>query len=162
MPVVFVEVTDAEELDHVPWGWIRESMFPYNCLLTPVFLSRNGKEKSRIKKAWERLMKEQKIPSMPEEIKEHEPLSRTTLSKAGIFPIKANIQQGGELTYNLYLKPPEGLTIEESELFHYHRDKLAVTVQKGKVIRAGQEIAYRPGSGEHVKISTPAYFKLAD
>ncbi|GLB57985.1 hypothetical protein [Cytobacillus sp. NCCP-133] len=162
VPVVFVEVTDAEELEHVPWGWVRESMFPYNCLISPIFLSRNGKEKSRIKKVWERFMKEQKIPSITEEIKEHEPLSRAILSKAGIFPVKGMIQQGGELTYNLYVKSGEGIPIEESELFHYHRDKLAVTVQKGKVIRAGQEIVFYPGYGEHVKINTPAYFKLAD
>ncbi len=162
VPVIFVEVTDAEELEHVPWGWVRESMFPYNCPLAPVFLGRNGKEKSRIKTVWDKWMKEQKIPSMPEEIMEHEPLSRRILSKIGIYPIKGNIQQGGELTYNLYLKPSEGLTIEESGLFHYHRDKLAVTVQKGRVIRAGQEIAFRPGFGEHIIINTPAYFKMAD
>ncbi|MBT2690021.1 hypothetical protein J7I93_17780 [Bacillus sp. ISL-47] len=162
VPVVFVEVRDTQELEQVPWGWIRESMFPYNCPLAPVFLGRNEKEKSRIKRVWDRLMKEQKIPSMPDELKEHEPLSRTILSKAGIYPLKGNIQQGGEATYNLYLKPSEGLTIEESELFHYHRDTLAVTVQRGKVVRAGQEVVFRSGFGDHIKINTPAYFKIDD
>lgn len=162
VPVVFIEVTDAQELEQIPWGWIRESMFPYNCPLAPVFSGRNENEKRRIKIVWEKVMKEQKIPSIPEELKEHEPLSRSILSKAGIYPLKGNIQQGGEITYNLYLKNDGDLNIEESELFHYHRDKLAVTVQKGKVIRAGKDVAFRPGCGEHVIITTPAHFKIAD
>ncbi|MCS0786932.1 hypothetical protein NX021_02030 [Cytobacillus firmus] len=162
VPVVFVEIQDAKELEAVPWGWLREAMFPYNCPLSPIFASRNEKEKSRINTLWKKMMQEQKIPSMPNELNEHEPLSRSVLSKAGIYPLKGNIHQGGEISYNLYEKPGQGLTVEESQLFHYHRDKLAVSVLRGKVIRAGQEVVFRSGSGEHVKISTPAYFKIAD
>ncbi|KON87241.1 hypothetical protein AF332_10700 [Sporosarcina globispora] len=162
VPVVFVEIGDIQELESVPWGWLRESMFPYNCPLAPIISGRNEKEKSRMITVWKKLMQEQKIPSMPNELKEHEPLPRTILSKAGIYPIKGNIQQGGEVSYNLYEKPAGGLTVEESQLFHYHRDKLAVTVLRGKVIRAGQEVSFRSGSGEYVKINTPAYFKIAD
>lgn len=162
VPVVFVEIQNAQELEQVPWGWLREAMFPYNCPLAPIFGGRNEKEKSRIKTVWAKLMQEEKIPSVPNELMEHEPLSRSVLSKAGIYPLKGNIHQGGEVSYNLFKKPEEGLTVEESQLFHYHRDKLAVTVLKGKVIRAGQEVIFRSGFGEHVKISTPAYFKIAD
>jgi hypothetical protein len=162
VPVVFVEIQDAKELEQVPWGWLREAMFPYNCPLAPIFAGRNEKEKGRINTIWTKMMKEEKIPSMPNELIEHEPLSRSVLSKAGIYPLKGSIHQGGEVSYNLYEKPEEGLTVEESQLFHYHRDKLAVTVVKGKVIRAGQEVIFRSGFGEHVKISTPAYFKIAD
>ena len=67
---------------------------------------------------------------------------------------------GTELSYNLYLKSREIKNVDEVKLFHYHSDRLVVTVHKGKVIRAGEEVLFKPGYGEYVKVRTPSYFSL--
>ena len=35
IPALLVEFNDAEELEQIPWGWIREALFPYNSPFIP-------------------------------------------------------------------------------------------------------------------------------
>ncbi|MBU8879090.1 hypothetical protein BGM26_08845 [Bacillus sp. FJAT-29790] len=158
VPAVFVEIKNANELYNIPWGWIREAIFPYNSPLIPIFSSMNEREEKQAKTEWKKVMGEEKIPSVKDEIKENEPIPYPVLSKIGIFPLKSSIQQGRELSYNLYMKSGEIINIEEPDLFHYHRHKLVVTVHKGEVIRACDHVVFRPGFGEHVKINIPSFF----
>ncbi|KAB2338315.1 hypothetical protein F7731_01760 [Cytobacillus depressus] len=160
IPAIFVEVDQVDELNHIPWGWLRDAMFPYNSPLIPIFLHANERDKSHAEKEWNRVMETEKMPYVKDELLEKEPISHSTLSKIGVYPFKASIHQGCELSYNLYLKSREFRKIEEEQLFHYHRNKLVVTVHKGDVIRAGEKLFFRPGSGEHVKINTPSFFKI--
>ena len=103
-------------------------------------------------------MKKEKIPAIYEEIKESRPLSRAILKKTGIFPQKANLQSGCELSYNLYHKSVKTNQLDEDGLFSTQNENLAVTVDKGRVLRAGNEVYYRPGKGENVIINTPGFF----
>ncbi len=160
VPAIFVEIQQMDELYQLPWGWIREAMFPYNSPLIPVFLTDNLREKKQFQLKWQKLMEEEKIPFIENELNEDEPLANSILAKIGIYPFKGNIQHGQELSYNLYMKSTEIEMIEEMELFSYHNNKLAVTVHKGEVIRANEQILFRPGFGEHVKIKTPSYIKI--
>lgn len=158
VPAIFVEINHVDELYEIPWGWMREAMFPYNSPLIPIFVNSDEKEKKHVKMEWVKVMEEVKIPFVKNELNENEPLPFAVLAKIGIFPIKSSIQQGCELSYSLYLKSSEIRNIEGSELFHYHRDKLVVTVHKGEVIRANENVLFRPGFGEHVRITTPSFF----
>lgn len=160
VPAIFVEVHHKDELDALPWGWLREAMFPYNSPLIPIFVNDNEKERNELKIIWKRVMQNEKIPSINDEIGENEPIPYPVLKKIGIYPKKSSIHQGLELSYNLYLKSREIRNIEEVELFHYHRHMLVHTVHKGEVIRAQENIDFRPGFGEHVKITTPSYFTI--
>ena len=63
-----------------------------------------------------------------------------------------------EVSYNLYLKVREIMNVDEVTLFHYHSDRLVVTVHKGKVVRAGEKVLFKPGNGEYVRVRTPSYF----
>jgi len=67
---------------------------------------------------------------------------------------------GTELSYNLYVKGREIKKVDEAGLFHYHSDRLVVTVHKGKVVRSGNKVLFKPGNGEHVKVITPSFFSL--
>ncbi|MEH7125292.1 hypothetical protein V7127_18935 [Bacillus sp. JJ1773] len=156
VPAIFVEINQVYELFNLPWGWLREAMFPYNSPLIPIFMNANKQDANE----WKRLMKEEKIPFVQEELQEDKPIPKDVLCKMGIYPFKASIYQGCELSYNYYLQSREIRKIEESQLFHYHRDKLVITVQNGFVIRSGHDVVYRPGYGKHVKIKTPSFFKI--
>ena len=156
IPAIFVDVYQMDELYDLPWGWLREAMFPYNSPLIPIFMNAN----KQIANEWNRLMKEEKLPFVQEELTEDQPIPHAILSKIGIYPFKATIYQGCELSYNFYLQSREIRKIEESQLFHYHRDKLVITVQNGDVIRSGSDVVFRPGYGKHVKIKTPSFFKI--
>lgn len=161
IPAIFVVIENEKELFDLPWGWIRESLFPYNCPLIPIFPSgNNNKETQQIKGYWKRITTEAKIPSVVNEMPEKEPISKRILAKIGIFPLKSNIQQGGEVSYNFYMVNDEDSQVEELELFHYYSHRLVVTVHKGKVIRSGDEVIFHSGYGEHVKIKTPSFYIL--
>ncbi|PLR99738.1 hypothetical protein [Bacillus sp. T33-2] len=159
VPAVFVEISDLDELRKIPWGWLREAMFPYNSPLVPMFLwTKNNKEKRQAAGFWKGIMKAEKIPSIFDEIRQNEPLKKSVLMKTGIFPRKSHLHNGGEISYNFYLKSNETVKANEKELFFGHQASLAVTVHKGNVVRAGGQVFYRPGTGENVQIRTPAFF----
>ncbi|WP_445492208.1 hypothetical protein [Niallia sp. 03133] len=160
IPAVFVEIKEKKDLYKVPWGWIKESMFPYNCPLVPVLLIKDEQEKRKTLDAWAAIMRDAKIPSVPEEVTEGEVISYSTLIKIGIYPFKGNIYQGGDVTYNLYEKNRQILNIEQNELFHYHSDRIQFTIHKGVCIRAGEKVYFRPGFGEQIEVKVPSFFAI--
>jgi hypothetical protein len=157
---IFVEITDPNKLDEVPWGWIKDTLFPYNCPMIPVISSFLKKELKIVLSKWKHIMEKEKIPAIYDELQENEPLPVSVLNKIGIYPRKASLIHGTELSYNLYLKGRELMNVDEVSLFHYHIDRLVVTVHKGKVVRAGEKVFFKPGNGEYVKVLTPSYFSL--
>jgi hypothetical protein len=160
VPAIFIEVCDIEDLKEIPWSWIRESLFPYNSPLIPIISNGQKKEAKNVMSKWKVIMEKEKIPAVYEEVEENQPLSISQLNKIGLYPQKASLMHGTELSYNLYLKGREIKNVDEVSLFHYHNDRLVITVHKGKIIRAGDEVLYKPGSGEYVKVKTPSFFSL--
>jgi hypothetical protein len=160
IPAIFIDVEDLDELTNIPWGWIREALFPYNCPLVPLISNDLKKEARRALSKWKDIMETEKIPAILEDMKENQPLSIPVLNKIGLYPQKASLLHGAEVSYNLYLKAREIINVDEVELFHYHSDRLLVTVNKGKVVRAGEEVLFKPGYGEYVRVRTPSYFAL--
>jgi hypothetical protein len=160
IPAIFIEVEDLDELTNIPWGWIREALFPYNCPLVPIISNHLKKDVKRALSKWKDIMENEKIPAILEEMQEDQPLSVPVLNKIGLYPQKASLLHGAEVSYNLYLKAREIINVDEVELFHYHSDRLLVTVNKGKVVRAGEEVLFKPGYGEYVRVRTPSYFAL--
>ena len=160
IPAVFVELRELDELDQIPWGWIREAMFPFNSPLIPLISSSQKKEARLVLSKWKDRMMTERIPALYEVLEENNPLSIPVLNKIGLYPQKGSLMTGTELSYNLYLKDREIRKVDEESLFHYHSNRLVVTVHKGKVIRSGDKVLFRPGSGEFVKVRTPSYFSL--
>jgi hypothetical protein len=160
VPAIFIDVDDFGELTNIPWGWIREALFPYNCPLVPIISNEGKKEARSAVSKWKGIMEKEKIPALYEELVENQPLSNKVLNKIGLFPQKASLLHGAEVSYNLYLKAREIMNVDEAALFLYHSNRLVVTVNKGKVIRAGKEVLFKPGYGEYVRVRTPSYFAL--
>jgi hypothetical protein len=160
IPAIFIDVGDLDELTNIPWGWIREALFPYNCPLVPLISNHLRKDARRALSKWKDIMENEKIPAILDELKENQPLSVPVLNKLGLYPQKASLLHGAEVSYNLYLKAREIINVDEVELFHYHSDRLLVTVNKGKVVRAGEEVLFKPGYGEYVRVRIPSYFAL--
>lgn len=158
IPALFFSFSSIAELDDIPWGWIREAIFPYHCLFIPIFSTSSESEKHRLKLHWSLYMTEQKIPHLVDELKEGEPLAWHVLEKVGISPLKSHIHPGAEVSYNLYVSTDYRNMFDETELFIYDYNRLHVTVHKGTVIRAGDCVWIRPGFGEHVSIKLPRYF----
>lgn len=154
IPVIFVHIQDTKQLKEIPWGWIKEAMFPYKSLLIPIFNDENKEERER----WKKTLHAVKIPYLEQNLKSHTPISKSVLRQMGIIPFKSHLYPGAEVSYNLYFMEGANKLIEESELFFYHDNQLKVTVHKGSIIRAGEEIQFRPGFGELVIIKTPSFF----
>lgn len=157
VPAIFLEIDDISILAKMPWGWIKEALFPFNCPIIPVFPENKYKKERHKFNAWSELVKKEKIPAVCEDLSDAAPVSRSILKKTGIFPVKSNLHNGGELSYNLYEINEETKHRDEYGLF-FKAQHLAVTVDKGKVLRAGNEVYYRPGKGENVIIKTPGFF----
>ncbi|MDF2902589.1 MAG: hypothetical protein K0S25_227 [Bacillus sp. (in: firmicutes)] len=160
IPAIFVEIEDVTELYMVPWGWVREALFPYNCPLIPIFTKDEGKAKQQLINTWRKITQTEKIPSLADEISEHQPIPKQILAKIGIYPLKSNLLHGGELSYNFYLMDHEKRQISELEMFHYHNHRLVVTMHKGHIIRAGEKAMFRSGFGEQVMINKPSFYLL--
>ncbi|ESU30365.1 hypothetical protein G3A_22505 [Bacillus sp. 17376] len=158
VPAIFLEIDEMNSLKTMPWGWIKEALFPYNCPVIPILPeSKHNKGRQLQLNVWSDLMKKEKVPAVYEDLANPGPVSRSILKKTGIFPEKSNLHSGGELSYNLYNISPETKYRDEHGLF-FQSNHLEVTVDKGKVIRAGAEVYYRPGKGENVIIKTPGFF----
>ncbi|MEH7075202.1 hypothetical protein [Neobacillus drentensis] len=159
IPAIFVDLSSIDELEKVPWGWIREAMFPYNSPLIPIISSIEKKEVKSVLSKWKGIMKRENIPALYEELAENQLLSIAVLNKIGLYPQKASLMCGNEVSYNLYTKRKDK-NVDDVNLFHYHSNRLAVTVHKGTVMRAGDNVLFKPGYGEHVRVQTPSYFSL--
>ncbi|KAB7672938.1 hypothetical protein [Bacillus sp. B1-b2] len=160
IPVIFVEVEEGKELYDIPWGWIKDSLFPYNAPLVPVFTSTNEEKKKLAQSLWSRLMRDIKIPSVQQELENGIPLSYEILVKTGIYPFKGSINQGGEVSYNLLPLDSANRFVDESELFLYHYDSILATIHKGTCIRALDKVFYRPGYGEQLEVKVPSFLRI--
>lgn len=160
VPAIFLELHNNEELDHIPWGWIREAMFPYNSPLIPLISSSLKKETKHPLAKWKVTVQNERIPALYEDLEENQPLTVPVLNKIGLYPQKGSLMCGMEVSYNLYLKGREMTNADDENLFHHHLNRLVVTVHNGKVVRADKEVLFKPGNGKHVRIRTPSYFTL--
>ncbi|MBV7507129.1 hypothetical protein KW850_17850 [Bacillus sp. sid0103] len=160
VPAIFVDLQTHEELEQIPWGWIKDAMFPFNCPLIPIISSAEKKEVKSVLSKWKGTMNRENIPALYEEIEENTPLTISVMNKIGLYPQKASLMSGTEVSYNLYTKIIESRNVDDMNLFHYHSDRLVVTVHKGAVLRAGNDVIFKPGYGEHVRVRTPSFFSL--
>ncbi|WAA10565.1 hypothetical protein [Fervidibacillus albus] len=151
IPAVFVEFEDKRDLYKIPWGWIREALFPYNCPLIPIPL----KDRSLLD-SWQFVMNKEKIPHIHEPLSEETPIPLEVLKKIGIYPLKGYLQTGGELSYNLFLT---NMNSEIEPTVIVERTHPAITVHKGDLIRVNKKIFYNPNKGEELIINRPSFFQ---
>ena len=158
VPAILVELHDREEIASIAWSWIRDALFPYNSPIIPAVNMEDERAKKGLLAFWKDTMAKEKISALNEQLPEKLPLTAGVLNKIGIYGKSSNMNHGGEVSYNLYFTSKKVNNVDTQQLFLYHSDRLAVTVHKGKVIRAGKQLHYMPGYGEYVQVVTPSYY----
>ncbi|WP_062356359.1 hypothetical protein [Bacillus kwashiorkori] len=155
IPAIFIEFNDVRDLYKIPWGWIREALFPYNCPLIPVV---HGEEsvKKKLLQTWVTILQREKIPHIEHPLQEMSKLSLSVLKKIGIYPLKGYLQAGGELSYNLYIQKGD---IKEKSQQSIDNLQLVITVHKGEVIRVDKKIYYNQKKGSELIIKRPSFFQ---
>ncbi|MEK5523319.1 hypothetical protein [Heyndrickxia sp. FSL W8-0423] len=153
--IIFVELDDESLISQMPWGWIREAMFPYNPILIPAGLPNKDTKRKTIIKKWNEVLDEAKIPRLFDEIQEKTPISVKNLKKFGLYPKRGDLHIGGEINYNLYFK---NKIVAEQKGIHYDYDRLAIMVHKGRVVTSENAVAFRPGCGEEIIINRTSLF----
>ena len=154
VPVVFIRTDSEKDLLNIEWGWIKQAIFPYNSRLAVI---PEGVHAQRILKIWKEMMKKEKIPSLANPVPEKKPIGNMVLKKVGIIPKISGLRQGGELSYNLYLKDTVTNNLNEQELYATRNSHLMYTVHKGKVVRAGGLFLGEAGNGERIEIRIPSF-----
>jgi hypothetical protein len=156
IPVIFVDLAE-KDIDSIAWGWIRDALYPYYLSLVPIWS--DDLTKGKLKKqseSWKEVMKEERIPTVPECPPTGEPLSMNVLRKIGISPLKGEIRIGGDVDYNLYeIKSREFANPEE---VNYDMNKPIITVHKGRNIKVNHQFNINPGYGERVNIKVPGFY----
>ncbi|MET3696108.1 hypothetical protein SAMN05877753_102359 [Bacillus oleivorans] len=153
---IFVEITDETDLYRIEWGWMRDAMFPYPVTLIPHVLIEDKKRKIEKIEKWTSILSQVGIPFLEKPIPSFTPISKEELIKLGIYPQKGFLQVGGEVSYNLYYLPKS----EDKTSILYDSRKLCITVDKGKVIRAGEDVSYLSGAGNEIPIYVPQFFQI--
>ena len=160
IPILFVEINDVKDLHSVPWGWIKEAIFPYSFPIVPIWIE---KQKSRFhakrrSEVWNKMILDMGLPSIETGLQEDIPLSKDTLKKIGIYPTKGDIRTQGDLDYNLYDLNDLSDSVEELSILDYHSHIPSVTMHKGKPMKIQSKVYFRPGFGKECKVVLPGRF----
>jgi hypothetical protein len=152
IPAILVQLDEDGAWEDCPWGWIKEAIFPYLLVLIPYLPSSiNDKQRKKILKRWDTVLKNEKITHYTQQIVPYTPIEERILKKIGVFPLRGNLMVGGEIIYNLYNQT----TLNDS----VPTDDPLLTVFKGQIIKIYDKIEYRPGFGTELKIKRPLYFQ---
>ncbi|GAE43488.1 hypothetical protein [Mesobacillus boroniphilus] len=82
VPAIFLEIDEMNSLKTMPWGWIKEALFPYNCPVIPILPeSKHNKGRQLQLNVWSDLMKKEKVPAVYEDLANPGPVSRSILKK---------------------------------------------------------------------------------
>jgi hypothetical protein len=160
IPILFVEINDVNELLSIPWGWVREALFPNAFPVVPIW---KEKHKSRLQKKrrlelWNKMVLDLGITSIETDLVEDFPLTKDVLKKMGIFPAKGDIRTQGEIDYNLYELNDLSDSVEELSLLDYHSLIPSITMHKGKPMKIQSKVYFRPGFGKECKVILPGRF----
>jgi hypothetical protein len=156
IPVIFIELNGEEDLAGVPWNWIYEALSSYFIAFSPHW--KNDRALALQQKQWRQILKDHKIPFIPFSLKERTPLSLEVLKKIGIYPQKGDIRIGGEVDYNLYEQMSISHSVAEKPIVDYDNHVPTITVHKGRLLKAGEQIYFYPGFGKERVVRAPGMF----
>lgn len=154
IPIIFVEFSTFNELNSIPWGWIKTASFPQNPILVPYF-EKNIRplQQRRLLKKWTELLRNEKIHHLPQPLPVNEPLKLDVIKKIGLYPKKGVLKQGGEINYNLFLNKQLSGTPFQKNI------EPDISVNKGKFSNINRQPIFRPGFGEELMIRQTALFR---
>ncbi|WP_243290054.1 hypothetical protein [Bacillus sp. FJAT-47783] len=158
VPLVIVNIDCLHEIDQTPWGWIRDVLFPQQIAIFPQIDSEIPFKS--FQKKWTNIMRSHKLLSIVSCPREHEPLSKDVLMKIGLYPERGSVRSGAKVNYNLYNYSDEIEIVEQNRLVDYDNHIPEVIVHNGAVLKAGEQIFFRPGAGKEISSLQPGRFQL--
>lgn len=154
IPFIFTSVESELDFDTVKWAWIREALFPYRMAIVPDWNAFGGTKREMIKlqRKWYDLATAHDISTFDLLPENETILTKPALRKIGISPLKGELYRGGDLDYNLYGNG----SLDDCVHLHYDKNSIPdVVVLRGKVMKAGRTVYYRPGFGNEISVRTP-------
>jgi len=153
IPIIFIEFNRLNELERIPWGWIKDASFPYNPIFIPIFPpSMKSYRQKFLSRKWDSILQKEKLPHLPQPLQTELPLNLEIIKKIGLYPKKGILKVGGEISYNLYLQNEQKSEIKNNIL------RPSICVQKGKFLCINEKPIFRPGYGDEILINKTALF----
>ncbi|HEX7066545.1 MAG TPA: hypothetical protein VF199_15855 [Bacillales bacterium] len=156
VPFIFATVDAETDLEAVTWPWIRDALFAYRLTITPDWRGMDVPHKkiSKLKERWMELAGKNDIPTITDFPENEGILAGPILRKIGISPFKGELRTGCDLDYNLY----ENASLADDSDHDYDRESHPdIVVLRGKVMKAGKTVYYRPGFGKEIFVRVPGY-----
>lgn len=156
IPAIFVEIKENDALHAVPWHWLAEVLKTHPLAFVP-----HWPQEKRMKKqeaAWRKLLSMHHISFVPFPLQERKPLSLDVLKKIGIYPQKGDLRIGGEVDYNLYKKEALSRLVAETPVVDYDNHVPVITVHKGRLLKAENQLYFYPGFGTERIVRAPGMF----
>ncbi|GIN70065.1 hypothetical protein J14TS2_05400 [Bacillus sp. J14TS2] len=156
IPVLFIELENSQELEEIPWGWIRETSYPNKPLFIPdVSNVVKPLQQRHLLKKWHEFLQYEKINHLPTPPPSNKPLNPDILKKIGLYPKKGVLKAGGEISYNLVLKQAK-----RGNLSSWNDRSIVphISVHNGKFVILNQSPIFRPGFGKEMKIQQTGLF----
>lgn len=157
VPFIIASLDNESDIDTVAWPWIRNELFPYRPVIVPDFrkLQDSGKELDKLWEKWRQLAQGHELSTLSTLPNDGDILTHKTLRKIGISPLKGELLIGADLDYNLYQDGP----LADYSPFYYDEHKAPdIVVAKGKVMKAGGDVFFRPGFGQEISVRVPGHF----
>ncbi len=157
IPALFIELDNAQELEGIPWGWIREAAYPNKPLLIPDVSSVVKPLQQRyLLKKWCDILRNEKINHLPKPLPINKPLNLDILKKIGLYPKKGVLKAGGEINYNLILKQEKQ---EHDSAWNDNKIIPHISVNNGEFVIMNQNPIFRPGFGKEIAIHQTGLFE---
>ncbi|HEX6922791.1 MAG TPA: hypothetical protein VF149_03115 [Bacillales bacterium] len=156
VPFIFASMDSKKDMEGATWSWIRDALFSYPLTIVPDWqgLSLSKKRLLKLKNVWREFAGKNDIPTTTEFPEDGGILPKKILRKIGISPLKGEIHTGCDLDYNLF----ENASLADGNQLHYDGESIPdIVVLRGKLMKAGQTIYYRPGFGKEISVRVPGY-----
>ncbi|HET7657451.1 MAG TPA: hypothetical protein VFK37_04100 [Bacillales bacterium] len=156
VPFIYATVIQENDWQKVTWEWIRDAMFTYRLPIVPDLrdLALSSKQKMKCHERWLQYAAQIGLPTISEFPQEDGLLKKEAIRKIGISPYKGELRIGCDLDYSLY----QSTSLVNPIQFLYDKESEPdVVVLRGKLMKAGETVYYRPGYGKEVVIRVPGY-----
>lgn len=157
VPCVFASIESEEDLGAVTWAWIRDALFWYRLAILPDWRKLSDmppRKQTKLHKKWRKLADTFDIPTMSDIPRERSFLQKDLLRKIGVSPYKGELKPGSDLDYNLF----ESRSLADPMELHYDKNRFPdVVVLRGRLMKAGKTVYFRPGFGKEVSVRVPGY-----
>ncbi|WP_209122606.1 hypothetical protein [Alkalihalobacillus sp. BA299] len=155
VPVIIVNIQSLDDITGVAWGRIKEAMLTYQLLIIPQWTetSLTRKLEEKLAEVWDMISNQYRIPTHFPFPGEHEPLPKVLSKKIGLYPRKSELIVGSHVDYILF---QNGETEQDPDPIIPIEP--AVVVLRGKVLKAGDYVYFKPGFGREVRITLPRHF----